>query len=302
MRPLVLGTRGSRLARWQADWVANRLRAARPDVQVQVEIVQTSGDRDRTRPVHQLGTDGAFTHQLEERLLAGSIDLAVHSLKDLPTTLAPGLTLACVPIREDPRDVLVTRDGRALEDMPSGAKIGSSSLRRQAFLRHHQPGIEIVPLRGNVDTRLRRLEEGLDGVVLAMAGLLRLGRVDLPMQPIDLDILLPAPGQGALAVETRLDNQPLLNLLASVEDRDARRATEAERMLLNRLGAGCLVPVGALATVNGAVIQLRAAVANPSGSAVLHGAIAGEDPDIGGVLADRLLAQGAADLLAERVG
>lgn len=271
-------------------------------MRVQVEIVQTSGDRDRTRPVHQLGTDGAFTRQLEERLLAGSIDLAVHSLKDLPTTLAPGLTLACVPVREDPRDVLVTRDGRALEDMPSGAKIGSSSLRRQAFLRHHRPGIEIVPLRGNVDTRLRRLEEGLDGMVLAMAGLLRLGRVDLPMQPIDLDILLPAPGQGALAVETRLDNQPLLNLLASIEDRDARRATEAERMLLNRLGAGCLVPVGALATVNGAVIQLRAAVANPSGSAVLHGAIAGEDPDIGGVLADRLLAQGAADLLAERVG
>ncbi len=246
--PLRLGTRRSRLALAQSELVADAIRRHCGREVELVEVV-TEGDRS-TAPLAALGGTGVFVTALREQLLGGAVDLAVHSLKDLPTTPAPGLRTAAVPPREDPRDVLVARGGATLAELPSGARVGTGSPRRAAQLEALGLGLAVVGVRGNVDTRLRKVGDGeLDAVVLARAGLLRLGRADEATEVLDPLQMLPAPGQGALALECRSDDEELLAALGRLDDEDTRAAVTAERALLAVLEAGCSAPVGALAEV-----------------------------------------------------
>jgi hydroxymethylbilane synthase len=271
---LRLGTRRSALARTQSQWVADRLTAALALVgcQVEVELVEVTTHGDvSTAPLTSLGGTGVFVSALRDALLEGSIDFAVHSLKDLPTAAADGLVLAAVPIREDPRDVLIARDGLTLSELPAGATVGTGSPRRAAQLRALGFGLEVVDVRGNVDTRLRLVADGvLDAVVLARAGLLRLNRAAEATELFDPLLMLPAPGQGALAVETRLDDVPLVAALGLLDDPATRASVLAERALLARLEANCAAPVGALAEVvegeDGPELSLRAVVGSVDGA------------------------------------
>ena len=304
MTALRLGTRRSALATTQSTWVADRLRALGHDVEL-VEVT-TAGDADRTTPLAQLGGTGVFVSALRAALADGRVDLAVHSLKDLPTTANPATTVAAVPTREDARDALVARDGLTLGELPAGATVGTGSPRRRAQLEALGLGLVVTDLRGNVDTRLRTVAEGrLDAVVLAAAGLRRLGRVDEVTELIDPIQMLPAPGQGALAVEVRADDAGTASLVAALDDADTRACTTAERVLLAELEAGCSAPVGALAEVvegvDGPELSLRAVVSAPDGSADLRRSLVGEVSDpaaLGRRLADLLLEDGAADLMS----
>ena len=304
MTALRLGTRRSALATTQSTWVADRLRALGHDVEL-VEVT-TAGDADRTTPLAQLGGTGVFVSALRAALADGRVDLAVHSLKDLPTTANPATTVAAVPTREDARDALVARDGLTLGELPAGATVGTGSPRRRAQLEALGLGLVVTDLRGNVDTRLRTVAEGrLDAVVLAAAGLRRLGRVDEVTELIDPIQMLPAPGQGALAVEVRADDAGTASLVAALDDADTRACTTAERALLAELEAGCSAPVGALAEVvegvDGPELSLRAVVSAPDGSADLRRSLVGEVSDpaaLGRRLADLLLEDGAADLMS----
>ena len=245
MTALRLGTRRSTLAMTQSTWVADRLRALGHDVEL-VEIT-TDGDRDRTTPLAQLGGTGVFVSALRSALTEGRVDVAVHSLKDLPTTPDAAVTLAAVPVREDPRDALVARDRLTLGELPAGATVGTGSPRRRAQLAALGLGLVVVDLRGNVDTRLRAVADGrLDAVVLAAAGLRRIGRIDEATELLDPIQMLPAPGQGALAVEVRAGDGATAGVVAALDDEDARTCTTAERVLLADLEAGCTAPVGAL--------------------------------------------------------
>ncbi len=303
MTALRLGTRRSALATTQAAWVADRLR----DLGVDVELVEvaTEGDRDRTTPLATLGGTGVFVSALREALADGRVDLAVHSLKDLPTTGDPRTVVAAVPVREDPRDALVARDGLTLGGLPAGARVGTGSPRRRAQLEALGLGLDVVDVRGNVDTRMRTVAEGrLDAVVLAAAGLRRLARVGEATELIDPLQMLPAPGQGALAVEVRAGDHGTHATVASLDDPDARACVTAERALLAELEAGCAAPVGALAEVvegmDGAELSLRAVVAAPDGSAELRRSLTGDPDDADGLgrrLARILLEDGAADLM-----
>jgi hydroxymethylbilane synthase len=250
-----IGTRGSALALAQARAVSARL----PDA-VELIVVRTAGDEDG-RPIRELG-DGAFVARLEEALRRHEIDVAVHSLKDLPTADAPGLVLASVPEREDPRDVLVTTSRRGLDSLPPDARVGTSSPRRALFLQAVRPDIRVAEIRGNVDTRLRKVRDGeYDGAILALAGLRRLGVQIAPEEILDLELMPPAPGQGALAVQCRIDDVALRERLERIEDRAARIAVTAERAVLALLGASCDLALGAHATVTGGTITLDAALA-----------------------------------------
>jgi hydroxymethylbilane synthase len=294
---LRLGTRGSALALTQSTTVADAVRALGHDVEL-VEIV-TPGDRSNA-PIAQLGV-GVFVSALREALVAGEIDFAVHSYKDLPTAPAKGLTIAAVPPREDPRDALVTRDGRHLSDLGEGARIGTGALRRIAQLHALGRRLAPLPVRGNVDTRLRKLAEGeFDAVVLARAGVVRLGRGDEITETLDPMLMLPAPAQGALAVECREDDVELREILARLEDQDTRSAVTAERALLAELEAGCSAPIAALAEVaegdHGPEIYLRGAVFSPDGTYAVRlsrtGTLA-DAAEVGRALARDLRAEGA---------
>lgn len=253
--PLRLGTRRSALARTQSGHVATWLRAHGYDVDL-VDIV-TEGDVSRA-PLTQIGGTGVFASALRHALHAGSVDLAVHSMKDLPTAAEPGLVVAAVPPREDPRDALCARDGLTLAQLPEGAAVGTGSPRRAAQLRVVRPDLRVVPLRGNVDTRLAAVREGrLDAVVLAGAGLARLGRLEQATELLDPAVMLPAAAQGALAVECREDRDDVRAALAALDDADTRAATTAERALLARLEAGCTAPIGALAVVTADGLELE---------------------------------------------
>ncbi len=303
MSTLRLGTRRSALATTQSTWVADRLRALGHDVEL-VEV-STAGDRDRSTPIAQLGGTGVFVSALRTALEQGEVDLAVHSLKDLPTTPAPGITLAATPTREDPRDALVARDGLTLGELPAGSTVGTGSPRRRAQLAALGLGLELAELRGNVDSRLRTVSEGrLDAVVLAAAGLRRLGRLAEVTEVLDPIQMLPAPGQGALAVEVRTGDCTTATVVAGIDDPDTRACVTAERALLSELEAGCSSPVGALAEVvegvDGPELSLRAVVTTPDGSADLRRSIVGDpvSPDaLGRRLAHLLLDDGAADLM-----
>ena len=266
MRPLVIGTRSSDLAHWQAQFVQRALRSVLPDIDSRLANIRTPGDRDRGTPLHKLGEAGAFTSTLEQALLEKRIDLAVHSLKDLPTRTAEGLVIAAIPVRHDVADVLVASPRRTLEQLPRGSRVLTSSLRRRALVLRRRPDVRVHNVRGNVTTRLARLHAGAaEAIVLAGAGLLRLGMEALITERLDPTEFLPAPGQGALAVEIRADDKELAPLMARIDDPLARAAVTAERAMLAALKAGCHAPVGAygrfqddsrVLTLTGAVLSV----------------------------------------------
>lgn len=303
MTALRLGTRRSALAMAQSRLVADAVTATSGRPVELVEVV-TEGDRS-ARALTTFGGSGVFVTALRDRLLAGDVDLAVHSLKDLPTAPAPGLLLAAVPTREDPRDVLVARDGAGLADLPTGARVGTGSPRRAAQLRALGLGLDVVAIRGNVDTRLRLVADGeVDAVVLARAGLARLGRLAEATEVLDPLLMLPAPGQGALAVECRDGDDDTAAVLAALDDADARAAVTAERALLATLEAGCSAPVGALADVvegdEGLEVFLRGCVIAVDGGGAVRASATGppdEAADVGVRLARELIELGAATLM-----
>jgi hydroxymethylbilane synthase len=292
---LVIASRGSQLALWQARHVAARL--AELGHQCRIEIVKTTGDKITDVPLAKVGAKGLFTKEIEEALLDGRADLAVHSLKDLPTELPAGLVLAAVPEREDARDAVV---GRKIADLPPGAKIGTSSLRRSAQLRRLRPDLEIESVRGNLDTRLRKLDEGqYQAILLAAAGLKRLGWGDRIAEILEPDVMCPAVGQGALAIETRTSGEGL-DAARALDHAATHAAVTAERAVLAALGGGCQVPIGAHAVVEGARLHLLAVVASPAGDALIRLETEGSAADsarIGHDLGERLLAAGARQIL-----
>jgi hydroxymethylbilane synthase len=299
--PLRIGTRGSPLALWQAHHVEGLLRAV-TDRPVELVEIETSGDRVRDVALTQIGGDGVFTKEIQRALLAGSVDVAVHSLKDLPTTHVEGLTLAAVPARGPVGDVFVSRRHARFDELPDGAVVGTSSLRRRAQALHRRPDLRLVNLRGNVETRLRKLEaEGLDAIILARAGLERLGLAGHVTEVLDPAWMLPAVGQGALGLECRADDRATLALLGPLNDSPTRCAVLAERAMLRGLGGGCLVPIGALAAVRGEELTLRGVVLPPDGTRRVEAEAAGpaDQPEaLGRRVAEALLARGAAELLA----
>ena len=293
---IVIGSRGSALALWQARYIQAKL--GELGAETRIEIIKTTGDKIQDVSLAKVGGKGLFTKEIEEALLAGDIDLAVHSMKDVPTEIPAGLIIAAIPEREEARDALV---GCTLDELKAGSRIGTSSLRRASQLHALNRGLVIETLRGNVDTRLRKLDEGkYDAIVLAAAGLRRLGWQDRIRELIPAEIMCPSVGQGALAIETREDGGAAWELVRRLDDPAARVAVEAERALLAKLGGGCQVPVGAHATLEGPFIRLRAIVASPDGARVIRGELTGSIAErIGEDLGRMLLEQGAREILAE---
>jgi hydroxymethylbilane synthase len=294
-----IGTRGSQLARWQADWVRDRIAAH--GARAEIVVIQTRGDAEVDRPLHELEGKGFFTKEIEDALLDGRIDVAVHSLKDLPTTLPTGLALGAIPTRHDPREALV--NGRSLADLRAGARVGTSSLRRIAQVRFLRPDLEVVPLRGNVPTRVRKVErhEGLDAALLAIAGLERLGLGGRGAVIDPLDVM-PAPGQGALGIEIRADDKATRSALRPLHDDASAVAVSAERALLAALGGGCQAPVAAwVSREQGAESRLYGRVTDRDGAAQLTASaeLDAKKPEAAGEAVARLLeSEGAASLLA----
>jgi hydroxymethylbilane synthase len=299
MAPLRIGSRGSQLALWQANHVAGLLREHGHTVEI--EIIKTTGDKITDVALAKVGTKGMFTKEIEEALAEKRVDLAVHSLKDVPTELAPEFELAAIMKREDPRDAFISVKYAALDDLPRGARVGTSSLRRQCQLKAIRPDLEIFPLRGNVDTRLRKLESGeYDAIILAAAGVHRLGLDQHVRSRISADVMCPAVGQGALAIESRRDDAATRTLLAFLNDSATRAAIECERALLGALGGGCQVPIGAYAEHHGGRLQLRAMVGRPDGSRVLREQAEGDNAgQLGREVAQTLLRRGADKILTE---
>jgi len=301
-RKLRAGTRGSLLAQRQTLWVVEKIKEKLPGVEIQVVTISTRGDLEAGVSIPQIGEKGLFTKELEKALLDGEIDFAVHSLKDLPTELLPGLSLGAVPVRANPFDALVTRNGVSFDDLPSGTRIGTSSLRRAAQIRYARPDLIVTQLRGNVDTRIRKLEQGLvDALILAAAGLERMGWSNQNYCQLPPEVFLPAPGQGALAVEVRTDDPLMRDVCAVLDDLPVRYAVTAERAFLRALGGGCQLPVGALAVVEDGRLWLRGSVIRKDGSAVVKGEISGDPAQaslLGKMLANDLLEKGAKEILA----
>jgi hydroxymethylbilane synthase len=301
VKTLRIGTRGSALALAQANWVKSEIESQWPEAVVSLEIIKTSGDHFVEASLQAIGGKGVFTKELEDALLRGDIDLAVHSMKDLPTEVAPGLAILAVPEREDARDVLVSRSGARFNELPAGARIGTGSLRRKAQLLHWRPDLSVAPIRGNIDTRLKKLDAGeVDALAMAAAGLKRIDRVERVSEFFSLDICVSAVAQGALAVQGRKDEK-LAEELEFLNDISTYLEVEAERALLKRLGGGCSVPVGARAQIFGELIEINAVVADPEGDEFYKAELAGmaeKAETLGKELADRLLTQGAQKILS----
>lgn len=295
-----LGTRGSALARWQADHIAERL--ADLGATVEQTLVKTKGDQNQQGPIGTLGGQGVFTKEIQRVLLDGDVDLAVHSLKDLPTDSTPGLALAAVPQRERPGDVIVCREAGGFAELPAGAIVGTGSVRRQAQMLHRRPDLVMKDIRGNVETRLKKLDDGqYDAIVLAEAGVMRLGLTDRVTEVLPRDLILPAVGQGALGLEIRAEDQPLAELLAKLTDPSTMAAVLAERALLRALRGGCLAPVGALAEIVDGSLRLEAVVLSRDGQQRLHAVQTGQPDEaeaMGNAAAEELLAEGAAELIS----
>jgi hydroxymethylbilane synthase len=306
VRELVIGTRGSKLALWQAEWVHARLRELEPGIPVSLRRIKTTGDKILDTPLATIGGKGLFVKEIEDALLRGEIDLAVHSMKDVPTHVPAGLEILAIPEREDPRDVLVSRAGVTLDRLAAGARIGTSSLRRQAQLLHARPDLSIQILRGNLDTRLGKLEAGeYDGILLAAAGLRRLGWADRVTEYLSPEVCLPAIGQGALALEGRADDAFVRELAGRVDHRPTRIAVTAERALLERLEGGCQVPIAAYATIEHDMLSMSALVAGVNGRRLIRDSIHGavdEAHRLGVRLAERLLERGGDEILREIYG
>lgn len=300
--PLTFGTRGSQLARWQSVHVVQRLCAAWSDLDCQIKLFTTSGDRTQSvdKPLPEIGGKGLFTEELENALRSGEIDIAVHSLKDLPIDDAPGLTLGAICEREDARDVLISRDQQPLSKIPHGARLGTSSLRRAAQLLVTRPDLTFVPLRGNVDTRIRKATTGdYDAIVLAAAGVLRLGLSEHITEYLPFEVMLPAPGQGALAVQCRADDPTTRELLSAIDHAPTRAAVTAERAFLNSLGGGCSAPVAAYAISDSqSLVSMVGLAASLDGRCAIRVSGEGTDPlALGAELAYRALARGAGEML-----
>lgn len=300
---IVIGTRGSKLALWQADYIEQRLREEYPGLSVTQKRVTTKGDRILDVPLAKIGGKGLFTKELEEEMLAGEIDLAVHSLKDMPAKVPDGLIIAAVTKRLDPGDALVSNRFSSFAELPNGARVGTSSLRRRAQLLCARPTLTMLDLRGNVNTRLRKLDEGeYDAIVLAVAGLKRLGFAERIRQVLPREMVLPAVGQGALAIETRADDKETRDMLAFLRDDDTICCTEAERSFLARVEGGCQVPVGVYATAEGDGLNVEAVIASLDGQRFYRGNVKGTRKDaakLGENLAEKLLDEGGAEILKE---
>ncbi|HKI35184.1 MAG TPA: hydroxymethylbilane synthase [Gemmataceae bacterium] len=301
MTPLRIGTRGSKLALWQANHVAERLRPLTAPRPVELVVIATAGDQVRDVPLAQIGGEGVFTKEIQRALLDGSVDVAVHSLKDLPTIPVEGLVLAAVPERGPTGDVFVSEKHRRFDDLPRGAVLATSSLRRRAQALHRRPDLKLIDIRGNVETRLRKLHEtGIDATLLAEAGLVRLGLATAITEVLDPDWMLPAVGQGALGLECRADDRETLGLVERLNHLPTRRAVLAEREMLRALGGGCQVPMGAVCRIAGDVLVLRGAVVRANGTQRVEAELSGlaDDPEgIGRRVAGELLARGAGKLL-----
>jgi hydroxymethylbilane synthase len=302
---LVIGTRGSALARWQAEHIAAALRAANPGLEVVLSIIVTEGDRFQAGPVVEVGGKAVWVKEIEVALATRTVDLAVHSLKDVPVELAPGLGLVAIPPRADPRDALITRTGQGLAALPAGARVGTSSLRRVCQLLALRPDLRVEVLRGNVDTRLRKVEEGVvDAAVLACAGLDRLGHAGRIAERIAIDAMVPAIGQGALALEARADDAVTAGRVASLNDPAGALTVAAERALLAGLGGSCRTPIGGHASLAGARLTLLGLVGRPDGKEILRDQVEGPADHatalaLGAALALKLRARGADKILAE---
>ncbi len=305
-KTLVIGTRGSRLALWQAEWVQKQLQALAPEIEITLRRIQTSGDKILDVPLARIGGKGLFVKEIEEALMRGEIDLAVHSMKDVPSVLPDNLEIVCVPKREDPRDALVSEEGLSLEKLKKGARIGTSSLRRQAQLLYHRNDFHIHMLRGNLDTRLRKVREGAyDAVVLAAAGLKRMGWTDAVTEYLPVHISLPAIGQGALGLEGRRDDGFVKALVAHLEHGPTRIGINAERAFLARLEGGCQVPIAGHAVVEENQLTLDGLIASVDGQRYVREKLSGatdESESVGVELADRLLAAGGKPILEEIYG
>ena len=303
---LVIGTRGSRLAMWQAEWVQGQLTTLAPGIEVALRRIHTSGDKILDVPLAKIGGKGLFVKEIEEALLRKEIDLAVHSMKDVPSVLPDELEIICVPEREDPRDALVSRDRLPLKKLQRGARIGTSSLRRQSQLLYFRDDFQIHMLRGNLDTRLKKLQQGdYDAVVLAAAGLRRLGWADEVTEFLPPDISLPAIGQGALGLEGRRDDGFVKELVAKLEHGTTRIGVDAERAFLARLEGGCQVPIAGHAMINDDQLILEGLIASVDGQRYVREKIVGSTADahkLGVELADRLLASGGRPILQEIYG
>jgi len=299
MKTLTFATRPSALARWQTQMVIHLLQSHWADLVCEQEVIATKGDRTLDKPLTEIGGKGLFTLELEQALLEKRVDAAVHSLKDLPTDDVPGLVVAVIPKRAEIQDVWICPAGHSLDQIPDGSVVGTSSTRRKAQLLAHRPDLQVEPIRGNVDTRIRKAVEGqYDAILLAAAGVTRLGLQEHITQIMPLEIMAPAPGQGALAVQCRIDDNATLDVLRTINHQDSQMAVTAERAFLATLGGGCSLPVGAYASVEGKKISLLGVIAAPDGGSILTVSERGDDPQkLGEQLACQALAQGADEIL-----
>jgi hydroxymethylbilane synthase len=301
---VTIATRESKLALWQANFIKAELEAANPGLQVELLGMTTEGDRWLSSPLSEVGGKGLFIKALEDAMLDGRADLAVHSMKDVPAELPPGFALPVIGYRDDVRDALVASHSNTLADLPAGALVGSSSLRRQAMLLLARPDLRVAPVRGNVGTRLAKLDGGdYDAIILASAGLNRLGLADRVSELQPVELMLPAAGQGALGIECRQDDEDMLKLLAPLDDVQVHRCVAAERLVSGGLGADCSAPLGAHAVITDGVLQLQARLLREDGSAQITASASGEDAErVSAVVVSQLLEQGAADWLAASGG
>ena len=301
MREIIVGTRDSQLALWQANWVVDRLSKLNPSYSFRIQGIKTQGDNILDVALAKIGDKGLFTKELETSLLSDEIDLAVHSMKDLPTDLPSGLAVGAVCEREYPGDVLVSPHGYTLDKLPEGAVIGTSSLRRTAQLLHYRPDLKIVNIRGNLNTRLRKMaEENMDAIVLAFAGIHRLGLADRITERIPMEICLPAVGQGSVGIEIRHLDEEIMDIVETIDHRPSRIAISAERNLLKRLEGGCQVPIGAYGQVIGHEIKMQGLIASLDGQQLVRDAMSGpvnEAAKIGVKLAESLLKTGGREIL-----
>ena len=300
---LTFATRPSALARWQTQYVISQLQAQWPELICKETVITTKGDQILNKPLPEIGGKGLFTYELELALIEERVDAAVHSLKDLPTDDTPGLAVNVIPTRADVRDVWICPQGYRLDELPAGAVVGTSSTRRTAQLLAYRPDLQVKPIRGNVDTRIRKAVDGqYNAIILAAAGVTRLGLDEHTTQYLPFDVMLPAPGQGALGIQSRAGDAKTLQLLEAIDDKNTRLEVTAERAFLAALGGGCSLPVGALAFVEGKTIQLQGVVAAPDGSRVLRLSAKGENAhDLGQNLAQQALAEGARELLPQGI-
>jgi hydroxymethylbilane synthase len=300
---IVIGTRGSKLALWQANYVKREIERLYPDVKIDLKIIKTKGDIIRDVPLSRIGGKGLFVKEIEESLIRGDIDIAVHSMKDLPTILPDSLHISAVTEREDPRDILISRNGLLLKDLPNGANIGTSSLRRQAQLLHIRPDLNPVSLRGNLDTRIKKLTgKGLDAIIVAYAGVLRMKYEDKITEYLPF---LPAIGQGALGIESRINNKEINYIVKQLDHFETNLAIKCERSFLKRLEGGCQVPIAGFAEVNGDQIKMTGLVGSVDGKNIIKESIEGyadKAEELGIYLAETILSKGGDSILREVYG